>query len=413
MAVEIGNGSRILVTVRGAGLKGPPGDDGADGETPTVYLKSISREDGQPHVVTRGDDSEYRIAHVSVAEVEDGVFEIEVVNEDGSAVRVAVAGGTMLLVNPTIYLRQDTGSAAPPISEQADLTAANAFNNFENISAFLSKCLVAGNVTIDARGTFETTTFTPGLFASAPLITLTGNPSDPDDLTFEWARSASGPAGQDGVRAQLGVRLRLGNCRFHAKEAAPSCGAIIADNPGSTIYLFGVIRYSNDGGSAPGANAFLHIAGTGSLITSEQSAVNAQPSVVHDIDLTGSPAMSAIFSASRNGSIQHFDARFEVANDITVGAVVSAYRDGVVEFLEGTAGNFETTIQGPGDFIGPAFSVRNGGLLAFTRIDAVAWGHSSIQAYLRSTVGTYVLDKSSAVARNDEFRYGTASTDYP
>lgn len=114
---------------------------------------------------------------------------INVYNHDAAqweAVPVVTPEDVVILNNPVIYIREATGSANPPITEQADLTVANAFDSFDSVRTFMNRTLTVGKVTLDVRGTFtnDLGDVGPAQFKNAQEIEVRGNPADETSFTF-------------------------------------------------------------------------------------------------------------------------------------------------------------------------------------------------------------------------------------
>lgn len=97
--------------------------------------------------------------------------------ETWSQIPIVTPEDVVILNNPVIYIRESTGSANPPITEQADLTVANAFNNFNSVRTFMERTLTVGKVTLDVRGTFDNGigNIGPAEFKNTQKIEVRGN----------------------------------------------------------------------------------------------------------------------------------------------------------------------------------------------------------------------------------------------
>lgn len=174
-------------------------------------------------------------------QLDDTKVGVTVTNPDGTQVSFVVQGGdnVIILNNPVIYLRQDTGSASPPINKQSDLTVANAFNSFTAIQTFLQNAIIVGTVTINARGTFNDISLT-GSNMKTSTVVINGDPANPDNLIFE-GRAASG------VRlSNVALTLRYANLRLFDEVVSPYVASVISVNAGAQLNLLENIKFSGN-----------------------------------------------------------------------------------------------------------------------------------------------------------------------
>lgn len=205
MAVEVGNGSRVVISVRGAGLKGDPG------EIPEGYLKEIRAVGASGRIrVLNDDDAAFYMGKVTAADKGDGLVEMEVVNPDGSTVKVAVQGGDDIVVlkNPTVFLRTG-GSTNPPIVDQDDLTEDNAFNSMAAIRNFMRRTLTQGTLTIDGRGTYSASGDVSPAIMRASEVIVRGDETNPAALTFASSGNSVGIAVENGEVTVRDCTLRI------------------------------------------------------------------------------------------------------------------------------------------------------------------------------------------------------------
>lgn len=236
MAVEVGNGSRVVISVRGAGLKGDPG------ATPTTYLRSIAQVGDSERIVVRdAANIPFYLGNVTAEDVGDGVVMLTITNDDGSVVRAAIAGGDEIVVlqSPTIYLRED-GQPNPPISSQDDLTEENAFNSVAAIRSFMRKTLTKGGLTINVAGTFSAQGDVSPTAMNVSAVTVRGDASDPSAATFASDGNSSGIVVGDGSVVIRDLTLRIAD----GDTVAGRVGGIAA--AGGSANLRGTVRFTGN-----------------------------------------------------------------------------------------------------------------------------------------------------------------------
>lgn len=153
----------------------------------------------------------------------------------------------VILNNPIIYVRRDTGQANPPIETQADLTIANAFNNMNSVRAFMNRANVIGTVTIDARGDYSAAgqnaagDIGPAQFKNAQNIVVRGDPADPTALKFPWGDTNRnyGFVATGGNIIARDMTLVCGDTSTNA--TANTTAAFVAN--GALLRLAGTIRF--------------------------------------------------------------------------------------------------------------------------------------------------------------------------
>lgn len=236
MAVSIGNGSRVLLSVRGAGLKGDPG------EIPAGYLKSIAlvSEDSDRVVIRRDDNSAFYLGNVFAEDMGDGQVKLTITNRNGAVMEVAVAGGDEIVIlnNPVVYLRAG-GQANPPIKEQSDLTEANAFNSMQAIRNFMRKTLTQGTLTIDGRGTYEAAGDIGSTIMKASNVLIRGDSTNPDLLTFASSGNSSGIVNDGGTATIRDLTLRIAD----GDTVSGRVGGLRANAP---VSFKGTIRFTGN-----------------------------------------------------------------------------------------------------------------------------------------------------------------------
>ena len=251
MAVEVGNGSRVVISVRGAGLKGDPGS------TPTTYLRSIAEVDDSDRIVVRdANGSAFYLGNVTAQDVGDGVVMLTITNRNGSVVRAAITGGDDIVVlqSPTIYLRED-GQANPPIASQDDLTEANAFNSMAAIRAFMRKTLTKGGLTINVAGTFTAQGDVSPTSMNVNSVTVRGATTDPEVATFQSDGNSSGIVVGSGSVVIRDVTLRIAD----GDTVAGRVGGLAA--AGGRANLRGSIRFTgNYDKTKPNRDGVSHLA---------------------------------------------------------------------------------------------------------------------------------------------------------
>ena len=235
MAVEVGNGSRVVISVRGAGLKGDPGS------TPTTYLRSIARVGDSERIVVRdAANTPFYLGNVTAEDMGDGVVMLTITNDDGSVVRAAIAGGDEIVVlqSPTIYLRED-GQPNPPISSQDDLTEENAFISMAAIRNFMRKTLTQGTLTIDGRGTYEAAGDIGSTIMKASNVLVRGDSTNPALLTFVSSGNSSGIVNDGGNATIRDLTLRIAD----GDTVSGNVGGLRANAP---VSFKGTIRFTGN-----------------------------------------------------------------------------------------------------------------------------------------------------------------------
>lgn len=394
-----------VLTINGQDYPFSTGGGGGGGDE--VSFATV--DPGHYRLTINGAPNDWETGVQNIEHLGDGIFQATL--QDGSTIQWfgEYVPGTLFLQDPVIYLRQDTGSATPPITEQADLTVANAFNSFTAIWNFLTTCIVQGTLTIDATGTFNDPTPGPVNTGGATLVTIRGNNLDPDLLSFNWGRN--GGSFQHGFSCGGGVSVKLGDCRVLTNQLSPWSAAFQASGPGTTLRLFGQIKIeATNTALVDHRNACFMTVNGGTIYTSS-SPTNGVPSTTVELDFVTGCTIRCVFQAE--GIYNWTDTLFDVGDDITmqVGVILAA-NGSVIEFGEGTNQNYETRFTGE-DFIGQAFVIEGGSRLVFTRIDAIATNtHAAVQAYLRATTSTRTLDRASYVMFGSTVRWGTDGIDY-
>lgn len=170
-------------------------------------------------------------------------------DNEWDSVAVESPEGLVVLNNPVIYLRKDTGSANPPIETQADLTVSNAFNSFNAVRSFMNRTLVVGTVTIDARGDFASDASASGMgviasqaFKNAQTIVVRGDPSNVEALVIPFG--GVGQRGNGMTNNGTGL-VRLEHMTFRCVNgalASESTGFEAVNANGGQVTLAGGIR---------------------------------------------------------------------------------------------------------------------------------------------------------------------------
>ena len=246
MAVDIGNGSRVVVTVRGAGLKGDKGD------TPGEYLKAIRRETSGRVIIEDDDGVNFGISAIHASNAGEGAIELKITNIGGAVFTAVIAGGEdyIFLNNPTIYVDADDGNDAVVITEQSDLSWAKAFKTFDGVRAFVARSTIFGNITLQCRGVFAEG---PGVMGPAQMkgagrVVIRGDSANPQLFEIPVGR------GYDGGRAGIlvtGGEVVIRDCtfRFYNVNDASTRSACMSVSAGRGV-LGGKIRlegfYNND-----------------------------------------------------------------------------------------------------------------------------------------------------------------------
>lgn len=86
MAVEVSNGSRVVIAVAGAGLKGDPGQDA---EMPASYVEDITLDSGR-YKVAFSDGTTLYMNRASASEDASGNYTLTVVGADGTSHSVTI-----------------------------------------------------------------------------------------------------------------------------------------------------------------------------------------------------------------------------------------------------------------------------------------------------------------------------------
>lgn len=232
----------------------------------------------------------------AIAEViDDTTVSVTLYNADGTEVTFGVQAASVILNNPTIYIRP-TGSAHPNITKQADLTEANAFNSFAAVKAFIATSYIVGSITIDAKGEYTgSQVITATNMKNASSLTIRGDSADATALKLivDTAADVGSCLNADGID----VVLR--DCTLHLPQkntAAGRFGAALITN--GTLWLNGTIRITGNFNAGTGtqnaANA-LFWAGTGGSINNYGGKI--------EFALDGAHSFSACFRAADGGSI--------------------------------------------------------------------------------------------------------------
>lgn len=240
MAVDIGNGSRVVVTVRGAGLKGDKGD------TPGEYLKSVIRESSGRVLIEDDDGALFGISAIHASNAGEGAIALKITNMGGNVFHAVISGGEdyVFLNNPTFYVDADDGDDDVVITEQSDLNWAHAFQTFAGVKEFINRATIFGNITLRCRGVFAEGPgeIGPAQFKGAGKITIRGD-NDTNPAAFEI------PVGRGFDGARLGIKVTGGevtirDCLFrfyNANDTSTRSTAVLAD-AGEAI-LAGRIRF--------------------------------------------------------------------------------------------------------------------------------------------------------------------------
>lgn len=210
------------------------------------------------------------------------------IDNEWDSVAIEAPEGLVVLNNPVIYLRKDTGSANPPIETQDDLTVANAFNSFNAIRSFMNRTLVVGSVTIDARGDFASDTsansmgnISASTFKNAQQIIVRGDPANATALVIPFGGS---PGRLTGVLATGSGQTTVRDLTFRCVNEALSANSnfIAATNAqGGNIELAGTVRfdgfYNPDRAGATSGSMYIHRIVTGGTVS-----ISDQTEIVFD-----------------------------------------------------------------------------------------------------------------------------------
>lgn len=135
------------------------------------------------------------------------------------AIAVDAPENIVILNNPVIHLNSATGTANPPINDQADLTPANAFNSFDSVRSFMRRTLTVGTVTLECSGTFTGAgAIGPEQYKNAQLIVVRGAGGDASAASIQW-----GGGGASDVGSQIsGGSVIFRDITFEATNGAPT-----------------------------------------------------------------------------------------------------------------------------------------------------------------------------------------------
>lgn len=172
------------------------------------------------------------------------------IDNEWDSVAIEAPEDLVVLNNPVIYLRKDTGSANPPIETQDDLTVANAFNSFNAIRSFMNRTLVVGSVTIDARGDFAADASANSMgnvsaatFKNAQQIIVRGDPANATALVIPFGGS---PGRSTGVlvtgSGQTTVRDLTFRCVNEAETSSTNFIAAVNAQGGNAV-VAGTVRF--------------------------------------------------------------------------------------------------------------------------------------------------------------------------
>lgn len=231
----------------------------------------------------------------------------------------------VVLNNPTIYIRQATGSATPTIGSQADLTEANAFNNFTSMKTWLENTLVVGSITIDARGTFTAQgDIGSGSMKNAASITVHGDPNDPTQLVFDAYYNASTQQVGSALMCTSGGVITVGDCELRCPAISGATAAGIYSalrvldgtlKTNGTVKLTGAVD-----ASAAGINC-----DTCAVYASSSRAVLQLINTEFDFAYTAGHKLHRVFFAREGGSMSISGGlTFTFTQDVTADAVFEA-----------------------------------------------------------------------------------------
>ena len=245
-----------------------------------------------------------------------GVAVIHIYNHhagEWEEVPVVTPEDVVILNNPVIYIRKDSGTANPPISEQADLTPANAFNSFAAVRTFMNRTLTVGTVTLDVRGNFDTPAgnIGPAQFKNAQTIIVRGDPADVTAFKL--------PVGKTGVGSTIGIEVtggyvQLRDCtgRFYDEAVVPGTALLmrVAQGGGGEGAFAGRIRvegsYNHDRANAS-ASRFVQIENSGTFTVEDDT--------IFELEMAAGAKISNAFRVQAGGAWIHGgDVTYELIN---------------------------------------------------------------------------------------------------
>lgn len=275
----------------------------------------------------------------------------------------------VILNNPTFYIRQGSGSANPPIETQSDLTVANAFNSFEAMRIFISRTYIVGNVTIDARGTFdaenEPLTISSSYLKNAGTVVLQGDPNNVGALRFR-----SGYSGTTKNLTFADITAIVKDATFEMSRNVTSDGGVlsmITATNGAQVIVRGNIRLAGNplvAPNVPPGSAF-YSSGPGSSIA---IGVNNEADCNVSVDFAAGSSLIYLGAAAAGGRLVQLTSRIDVRRNLTVtGGVFSASNGSSfavnTAYVNGLAYE-RPTFVGPGRFVTP-HSIRLSGLSVY------------------------------------------------
>lgn len=233
--------------------------------------------------------------------------------EEWEQVAVVTPEDVVILNNPVIYIRKDSGTANPPISKQADLTPANAFNSFAAVRTFMKRTLTVGTVTLDVRGNFDTPAgdIGPAQFKNAQTIIVRGDPADVTAFKL--------PVGKTGVGSTIGIEVtggyvQLRDCtgRFYDEAVVPATALLmrVAQGGGGEGAFAGRIRmegsYNHDRANASAAR-FVQIENSGTFTVEDDT--------IFELEMAAGAKISHAFRVQAGGAWIHGgDVTYELIN---------------------------------------------------------------------------------------------------
>lgn len=218
-------------------------------ETSITFVEETAEEPA--HYIAQHEDPELddvKWYPVSYMNTDDGML-VTVTNSAGESSSFLVQAATVVLLNPTIYIRQATGTANPTITKQTDLTEANAFNNFINMKNWLKNTLVIGSITIDARGTFTNQgDIGSGSMQNAADINIIGDPADPSLLTLNAHKNATTKTVGSALQVTSGGTVTIGDCTLNSPAVSDTVAGIYSplQVTNGTLKTSGTVRFTGE-----------------------------------------------------------------------------------------------------------------------------------------------------------------------
>lgn len=363
--------------------------------------------DGDYTITVNGTATSFNTGVANIEEVSTNSFVATLA--DGSTVGWTAEhyeSGFLYLFNPIIYIRP-TGTASPPITKQADMTLANAFDSFASARAFLANSLISGTVYYDIEGSLNSiTTITVDDLHGADFAEFYGADDDPDNFVIYWGNGSSNFS--DGIRFSGNFTARIRDCKFVCAGARAGSRALVSSN-GATVEIGGVLKFEGTIYDSQG------IFKTSSTLNTYEPHGNA-PAVEIVLDVVGTMSMFINNISGGSFTLSNFKISRNEMTAVTVTAgVIYALDMSLTTLRQAVTLPYEPNCEAAGTYLfdGPVFNLGTTSSVHFMRVSGVAFPNTNIAAFfLNADTSSFTIDKTSSVTVGNSVRYGTTSTDY-